>query len=154
MQPAVAVLLMLAMAADMFFAARPLEAAVVTVEPGYALSKLVDSLVPLHPSKSIRKARNPLSVHVDSSIWISADFAGFPVRKLGIPHRLRISSAPRVRSQFCRQQAIDLVLKQLFKQTARPPLCPAAFRRGCCPTGHASISTVDRVRKCFRSDGH
>ena len=70
-------MLMLAMAVDMFFAARPLEAAVVTVEPGYALSKLVDSLVPLHPSQSIRKARNPLSVHVDSSIWtVCMDFAG------------------------------------------------------------------------------
>ena len=77
-------MLMHAMAVDMFFAARPLEAAVVTVEPGHALSKLVNSLVPLHPSQFIRRAQSPISIPGDSSIWkVHMDYPGsleiFPI---------------------------------------------------------------------------
>ena len=94
-------------------AARPLEAAVVTVEPGHALSKLFDSLVPLRPSHiDPQSAKSDLSprglVHMDSLYGISADSAGFSVRKLGVSYvDSEITAAERVRSQFCQQQAID-----------------------------------------------
>ena len=57
------------MAVDMFFAARPLRAAVVNVEPSHALSKLVESLVPLRPGHRSAERKVPSQSLGDLSLW-------------------------------------------------------------------------------------
>ena len=79
-----AVLLMLAMAVDMFFAARPLEAAVVTLTGSRFVQTGRLACTPTSESIDPQSAKSALSprglVRMDSTYGLSADFLGFSAR--------------------------------------------------------------------------